>query len=293
MTPLNLQDQWARLLISSLKAAGVEHVNVTPGSRSTPWTWAALQQPGLCCHLHIDERSAAFFALGQAKATGAPSLLICTSGSAVANYFPAVIEANASRTPLLVLSADRPFELQGVDAPQTIDQTKLFGSHCRRYLDLGVPSARHSALRALARTAVQAVHATQYPEPGPVQLNARASKPLEPQSAEGELASSLEREVETLVLAGPTRASTPTAQADVAAIRRCAESAVAAARGLILCGPEPMASQKHAGPLWEFASATGFLVLCEAASQRRFAVPQGFPDAQVCDGFPTLFGLDE
>src|SRR5204863_9252628 len=109
----------------------------------------AARRLGLRIHDLIDERSAAFFALGQARVTGRPSLLLCTSGTAGAHYLPAVIEAGASGTPLLVLTADRPFELQACAAPQTIDQIKLYGEHVRAYFELGMPDAGHGALRAL------------------------------------------------------------------------------------------------------------------------------------------------
>ncbi|HEX3774091.1 MAG TPA: thiamine pyrophosphate-binding protein, partial [Polyangiaceae bacterium] len=120
-----LLSEWSRLLLGSFARAGVEHVVLSPGSRSTPFAWAALKEPKLICHALWDERVAAFFALGQARLTGKPSLLVCTSGSAAAHYYPALIEASLARVPLLVLSADRPFELQHSAAPQTIDQIKL------------------------------------------------------------------------------------------------------------------------------------------------------------------------
>jgi len=94
MTPPNLLAEWARLLVGSLVLAGVRHAVVSPGSRSTPLAWAAHRHPELTVHSVLDERSAAFFALGQGRATGRPSLLICTSGTAAANYFPAVVEAS-------------------------------------------------------------------------------------------------------------------------------------------------------------------------------------------------------
>src|SRR6187431_429821 len=97
--------EWARLLLGSLAASGVKDVVISPGSRSTPFTWAAANTPGLRCHALYDERSAAFFALGIARVTNEPPLLICTSGSAAANYFPAVVEASLAELPLLVMTA--------------------------------------------------------------------------------------------------------------------------------------------------------------------------------------------
>ena len=145
MKPENLLGEWARLLVESLAASGIRDVIISPGSRSTPFTWAALEHDKLRCRVLIDERSAAFFALGQARVSGLPSLLVCTSGSALANYFPAVAEAALSGTPLVVLSADRPYELQACAAAQTFDQVKIFGSLVRSFTDLGLPDETLSA----------------------------------------------------------------------------------------------------------------------------------------------------
>jgi 2-succinyl-5-enolpyruvyl-6-hydroxy-3-cyclohexene-1-carboxylate synthase len=146
---LDLQSSWASLLMGSFADAGVTNLVISPGSRSTPFVLAALREPRLQCTDAIDERTAAFFALGLAKATGRPSLLLCTSGSAGAHYLPAVIEAAYSHTPLLILTADRPFELQSCGAAQTIDQTRLFGTHARAFVELGLPDGSELALRAL------------------------------------------------------------------------------------------------------------------------------------------------
>src|SRR6188768_3033325 len=119
-----LLSEWSRLLLGTLARAGVEHVVLSPGSRSTPFAWAALNEPQLRCHSVWDERAAAFFALGQARVTGRPSLLVCTSGTAAAHYLPAIIEAQITGIPMLVLTADRPHELYECRASQTIDQVK-------------------------------------------------------------------------------------------------------------------------------------------------------------------------
>ncbi|HXK21017.1 MAG TPA: thiamine pyrophosphate-binding protein, partial [Polyangiaceae bacterium] len=118
----HLIGEWARLLLATLHAAGVVDVWVSPGSRSTPFTWAAQHTPGLVVRPVIDERSAAFLALGHARVSGRPSAVLCTSGTAAANYFPAIVEASLSHLPLLVLTADRPLDVQHSAAAQTIDQ---------------------------------------------------------------------------------------------------------------------------------------------------------------------------
>ena len=139
---LNLR--WAQALVDGLAAAGLTQIVISPGSRSTPLALAFLRQTGIRCHVILDERSAAFFALGIAKVSGQPTAVLCTSGSAPANWLPAVIEADAGAIPLLLLSADRPAELQGWGANQTIDQTHLFGRHVRAFHEPGAPASNFS-----------------------------------------------------------------------------------------------------------------------------------------------------
>lgn len=117
----------ARAFVRALAAAGVTDACITPGSRSTPLTIAFAEQDAIKPWLHLDERASSYFALGLARATGRPVAVLCTSGTAAANFHPAVAEANLSRIPLIFLTADRPPALRGVGAPQTIDQVGMFG----------------------------------------------------------------------------------------------------------------------------------------------------------------------
>ncbi len=265
----NLSTVWARLLLGSLADAGVREVVVSPGSRSTPLVVAALAEPRLTCRFIHDERSAAFFALGSARVSGQPSLLLCTSGTAVANYWPAVIEAAMAHLPLLVLSADRPFELDHCGANQTINQLHLFGSYCREFFDLGRPDASPHALRALRRTVAQAVLTTTYPRPGAVHLNVRLRKPLEPQAAVTPAEADLAAHVEHLLATPLVQPSTPRLSPDPLAVRELVAALRQTERGLIVCGPAPLAQQALAPTIRELGQRTGFPVLAETASQVR------------------------
>ncbi|HKK17443.1 MAG TPA: thiamine pyrophosphate-binding protein, partial [Opitutales bacterium] len=129
----NVNSAWGALTMEVLARLGVQTVVTSPGSRSTPLTVAAVRNPKLEALTILDERSAGFFALGLSKRTHKPVALVCTSGSALANYMPAVVEASMSGTPLLLLTADRPPELQDCNSGQTIDQVKLFGGYVRRF----------------------------------------------------------------------------------------------------------------------------------------------------------------
>lgn len=168
----------AAALVDELVAAGVRIAAVSPGSRSTALALAFDRDPRIAVHVHLDERSGAFFALGAAKATGTPAAVVCTSGTAAAELFPAVVEAERSRTPLVLLTADRPPRLRGTGANQTIDQVELFGRYAR-FVEPPVPSgpADETAWREAGRTAATAVAA----EPrGPVQINCPFEEPLVP-----------------------------------------------------------------------------------------------------------------
>jgi len=171
---------WALTLIDGLAAAGVGHAVISPGSRSTPLALACELHPHIETHVVLDERSAAFFALGLAKAGNSPVAVVGTSGSAPANWFPAVIEANHGAIPLILLSADRPPELRDCGANQTVDQVKLFGDHVRFAFDLGVAESSPEALRHVAMRARQAVDKSRWPLPGPVHLNVPLREPLVP-----------------------------------------------------------------------------------------------------------------
>src|SRR5262249_30492897 len=144
---------------------------------------AAATTPSLRLHVVVDERSAAFFALGQARASGRPSLLICTSGTAGAHWMPALIEASQSFVPLVAVTADRPWELQDASASQTIDRLTPCGAPPPLSADLGLPDP--PALPAVPRIAAQAVARSLGPTPGPVHVNARFRKPLEPVDVAG------------------------------------------------------------------------------------------------------------
>lgn len=174
---------WAMALVDGLAAAGVGHVVISPGSRSTPLALACLRHPLLRTWIQVDERSAGFFALGLAKADRRPVALVCTSGSAPANWFPAVIEANYSLIPLILLTADRPPELRDCGANQTIDQVKLFGGQVRASHELPPAETTPAALQNLGWLAARAVDQSRWPLPGPVHINAPLREPLVPAGA--------------------------------------------------------------------------------------------------------------
>jgi 2-succinyl-5-enolpyruvyl-6-hydroxy-3-cyclohexene-1-carboxylate synthase len=228
---------WSRLVVGSLVAAGVRHAVVSPGSRSTPLALAALalsEAGALALDVVVDERTAAFLSLGRARATGEPSLLVCTSGTAAAHYLPALIEAEQAGVPLVVLTADRPFEAAHAGSAQTIEQTRLFGVYARRFVELGAPDG--GALAGMPRLVSAAVHEALRAPAGPVHLNARFRKPLEPQ---GDGASPLDAEVARLLERGPPRRARATRLPSDAELDRLAAQLSQAERPLLVAGPQP------------------------------------------------------
>jgi 2-succinyl-5-enolpyruvyl-6-hydroxy-3-cyclohexene-1-carboxylate synthase len=161
-----------------LARCGVTDACTSPGSRSTPIVLSLARTPGLRCWSHVDERVAGFFALGLAKASGRPVAIACTSGTAAAELLPAVIEAHEARVPLIVLTADRPPELRGVGAGQTIDQLKLYGDAAKWFFEVGTHEASPERLRWMRALACRACWTALDGRPGPVHLNVPLREPL-------------------------------------------------------------------------------------------------------------------
>ncbi|TAF08353.1 MAG: 2-succinyl-5-enolpyruvyl-6-hydroxy-3-cyclohexene-1-carboxylic-acid synthase [Nostocales cyanobacterium] len=177
----NVNQLWSYVITATLKHLGLSCAVLCPGSRSTPLTVAfAKQTPDIEAIPILDERSAAFFALGRAKATGKPVVLVCTSGTAGANFYPAVIEAKESRVPLLILTTDRPAELRECHSGQTIDQVKLYGNYPNWQIELATPSLDREMLGYLRQTVIHAWERCQFPTGGIVHLNIPFRDPLAP-----------------------------------------------------------------------------------------------------------------
>src|SRR6188508_313821 len=171
MDPTNRNTALASAMAEELARCGVRRAVVSPGSRSTPLAVALWREPGIEVTVILDERSAAFFALGTALATGRPAAVLCTSGSAAANLHPAVTEADEASVPLIVLTADRPPELRDVGAGQTIDQLKLYGDAVRWFVEVGTHEATPERLRWIRALACRAWWTAASERRGPVHLN--------------------------------------------------------------------------------------------------------------------------
>ena len=178
-------------MVEELARCGVREAVISPGSRSTPLALALWREPAIEARVIVDERSAGFFALGAAQATGRPTAVLCTSGTAAANLHPAVCEADESAVGLIVLTADRPPELRGIGAGQTIDQLKLYGSAVRWFCEVGTHDADDAGLLHFRSVACRAFWtAAGDPRPGPVHLNVPWRDPLGPEPRAGDVTAS-------------------------------------------------------------------------------------------------------
>jgi 2-succinyl-5-enolpyruvyl-6-hydroxy-3-cyclohexene-1-carboxylate synthase len=264
---LNLR--WALALLDGLVEGGMRHLVLSPGSRSTPLVLAAQRQPALTVTPILDERSAAFFALGAARASGRPVGLVCTSGSALAHWFPAVIEASESGIPLVLLSADRPPELRGWGANQTIDQNRFFGGHVRAFHDPGTPEDSPGAGKRMRTLGRRAAAESLGDWPGPVHLNLPFREPLVPGvDCRVEVAATQPECVlpDTLGRLGFAHA--------MGHLDRNGWPGLAdrlSGRGLICCGPGDWTAD-GADALWLLAARLGVPVLCDPLSGLRFGV---------------------
>lgn len=246
-------------ITQTLLQAGVKSVVISPGSRSTPLAYAFAANKQIQTFMQVDERSAGFFALGLAKATGNPVVLLCTSGTAASNYHPAVTEAYYARIPLIVMTADRPHELRGVGAPQAIDQLNMYGKHVKFSVDLPLAEENKELDAFLERHTHRAVSIALTHPIGPVHLNIPLREPLlidferptppitfmEHITGENELSSSMRDKLNNLI--------------------------GNAEKGLLIAGELPLDFDKEV--FWRFAKSLQWPVLCDPLSNLRSEVP--------------------
>ncbi|KAI9130923.1 2-succinyl-5-enolpyruvyl-6-hydroxy-3-cyclohexene-1-carboxylic-acid synthase [Acaryochloris sp. CCMEE 5410] len=265
----NVNMLWSSIIAETLSRLGLTTAIICPGSRSGPLAVAFAQHPDIEAIPILDERSAAFFGLGIARRKGLPVVLVCTSGTAGANFYPAVIEAEASGVPLLLLTADRPPELRHCQAGQAIDQVKLYGHYPRWQVELALPSTRPEMLAYLRQTCVYAWEQSQRPVPGPVHLNIPFRDPLAPIS-----------EVETERLATTFDIDQffaavhplPSVQIslDLQTTNVYLDQWMSCDRGLIIAGPaQPDTPEHYCLAIAQLAQILGWPVLAEGLSPLR------------------------
>ncbi|WP_252503898.1 2-succinyl-5-enolpyruvyl-6-hydroxy-3-cyclohexene-1-carboxylic-acid synthase [Sporosarcina sp. Marseille-Q4943] len=247
-------------MTDTLLRAGVKEAVISPGSRSTPLAYAFASSNKMQTYMQVDERSAAYFALGLAKASGRPVVLLCTSGTAASNYHPAITEAFYARIPLIVLTADRPHELRGVGAPQAIDQLNMYGKHVKFSVDLPLAEDNEELDWFLERHVNRAVSVAMTKPMGPIHLNIPLREPLLIDFDRKPRASTFVERVH-----GDIELTTSQKQS-LATLFSNAE------RGLIIAGELSVGFDKEA--FWNFAKRLQWPVLCDPLSNLRSEVPK-------------------
>ncbi|MFC3041426.1 2-succinyl-5-enolpyruvyl-6-hydroxy-3-cyclohexene-1-carboxylic-acid synthase [Virgibacillus xinjiangensis] len=245
-----------------LARQGVENAVISPGSRSTPLALMLTEHEAVKEWVILDERSAAFFALGLAKETNSPVALLCTSGTAAANYYPAIVEAHYSRVPLIVLTADRPHELREVGAPQAIEQRDLYGEHVKWFHDMALPEATVSMLHYVRSKAARSVYMAKEGNPGPVHLNFPFREPLMPDFSLKDIWNH----------PSAARQSAITAEEggrflDPSQVEQIMNRLQNKERGIIVCGPQT--DESLATSIADLAAAWNIPILADPLSQLR------------------------
>ena len=260
MNEREILTEYVYQMVAALVQAGVENVVVSPGSRSTPLAYAFASTKQLHMYRQVDERSAAFFALGIAKATTKPVVLLCTSGTAAANYFPAIVEASYARVPLIVITADRPHELREVGAPQAINQPNLYGSHVKWSVDFPLADNAAPTLPFIERHIARAVAIATSAPFGPVHINVPFREPL--------LIDFRDELPETAFKQSRMAQLMPSkiAQQELSSILRASE------RGFVIIGELPLGTDLTI--MWDFVRQLKWPAIVESLSNMRTSVPE-------------------
>ncbi|OIK12767.1 2-succinyl-5-enolpyruvyl-6-hydroxy-3-cyclohexene-1-carboxylic-acid synthase [Bacillus sp. MUM 116] len=249
--------------VSELVLSGITDVVVSPGSRSTPMAMVIAEHPDLKLHIHVDERSAAFFALGIAKASNRPVAILCTSGTAAANYYPAIVEAKYARVPLLVFTADRPHELRDVGAPQAIEQLHLYGHHVKWFTEMPLPEKSDEMIRYARTVCARAVSIAAKAPAGPVHLNFPFREPLIPKIAD-DLFQTTERPEGYVKVVNGDIVITDEQFKEIAALLKGKE------KGIIVCGH--IADKTFGDRVTKLAETLKFPILVDPLSQLRSGI---------------------
>ena len=251
---------YVRRMTAALMMADVKAVVISPGSRSTPLAYAFASTEGLDVYMQVDERSAAYFALGLAKASGKPVVLLCTSGTAASNYHPAITEAYYARIPLIVITADRPHELREVDTQQAIDQIRMYGKHVKYSVDFPLaennPDIEDFIDRHVSRSLSVATSAPR----GPVHLNVPFREPLLIDFDRETPKSTFQKRFKSVD------------SLDASIAQQISQLLATSEKGFIIAGELPIGFDKAA--FWNFAKALEWPVLCDPLSNLRTEVPE-------------------
>jgi 2-succinyl-5-enolpyruvyl-6-hydroxy-3-cyclohexene-1-carboxylate synthase len=261
---------WAETFITELTSIGIKYACISPGSRNTPLTLAIANNKKIKSFVHIDERCSAFFALGIAKVTNIPVVVVSTSGTAAAELYPAIIEAYQQRVPLIICTADRPPELLNTGANQTINQNNLYKNHIRWFVDVGLPEPIPRRIRHIKAVAKRAVFESLVHSKGPVHLNFPFRKPFEPDDFTDEVLDDVIKTSEMILPDKKKLFEEPEKNIDSEKwFKEVAGYILKYKKGLIIAGPENYNERFHKN-CQKLASIIGYPIMADGASQLRF-----------------------
>ncbi|MHC1738199.1 MAG: 2-succinyl-5-enolpyruvyl-6-hydroxy-3-cyclohexene-1-carboxylic-acid synthase [Ignavibacteriaceae bacterium] len=268
---INNNNFWSETLISELIKMGVKNACISPGSRNTPITMALAKSEEIKKYVIVDERISGFFALGLAKSSGAPVIVECTSGTAAAELYPAIIEAYYSRTPLIVLTADRPPHLINCGANQTINQPNIYGNHIKLSLDAGIPQIIAKGMKKIFEM-TDSIRAVLQKDRGPIHINLPFDEPLEPNNFTGELSANMKT---TIAKMASGAQSTEDAEKkypykETEEYTGLVNLITKSERGLIIAGPEESNKNDYREKILELADKINAPILADVSSSLRF-----------------------
>lgn len=261
---------WTETFVRELASVGVKYACISPGSRNTPLTLAFAANKAIKTFIHIDERSSGFFALGLAMASDSPVALVCTSGTATAELYPAIIEAYQQRVPLIVCTADRPPELLDTGANQTINQNNLYKNHIRKFFDAGLPEPIVRRIKFIKELARRSVHESCINSRGPVHINFPFRKPFEPESYTDQVSKSLIELSEKI--SGSKKSIIGEKEQDIVSEKwfgRIFNHLKTGQHGLIIAGPENY-NPAFLNKCQQLSEMLGYPILADGTSQLRF-----------------------
>jgi len=265
---INKNIAWAETFVKEIVAGGVKYVCISPGSRNTPLTWAFAHNKNIKKYVNIDERSSAFFALGLANRTDTPVALVCTSGTAAVEFYPAIVEAFQQRIPLLICTADRPPELRYTGTNQTINQDNLYKNHIRFFTDVGMPDMSVKKITSLKKTAVNALEICCFKNKGPVHINFPFRKPFEPDN----FTDDINRKMKNLLVKTIQKSHTHNAEIKLSGEKwflNIAEKLIHNQRGIISVGPERYSKEFYTNVI-KLSRILQYPILADGCSQLRF-----------------------
>jgi len=268
---INNNSFWSETLVSELTKVGVKHACISPGSRNTPITMSLAKNEEIKKYVIVDERISGFFALGLAKSSGTPVIVECTSGTAAAELYPAIIEAFYSRTPLIILTADRPPHLINCGANQTINQPDIYSNHIKLSLDSGLPQITAKGMKKIFEM-TESIREVLQKDRGPIHINLPFDEPLEPNNYTGEISDNMistiakmSRNVEGLSDSAKNYAFKETKE-----YPKILELIKGSDKGVIIAGPEESNKNDYREKIIELAEKINVPVLADVSSSLRF-----------------------